>query len=417
MLPLIKSAVQSGHEVAVATGLEGIEAASVPGVRVMQLGLSWSRVAERYARHLAATNPEFASPDERQLHFIGFAFAEVAGPAMARDLIRFSQSWKPDMIISDLTELGGRVAATLRGIPHVMHGLGPQQPVHLAEPIGTAIEILQAGFGIKAEQSRRWNEDLYLDVWPKSISLGDKYSFPNALPIRSVTPRLDLSAATILDGLPFDSTVYVTLGTMFNTTPGALEKLVKVFDGLAVNAIVTIGRDGDLSRFAPSPENVRIERFIPQDSILPFVDAVLSHGGAATTLGALAHGKPHVMTPVATDQHIIAASVSTAGAGITVAEPSRVEDVRAAVLLVLAEPHFAHAARRLAPSVYSSPDSDDVLDVILYQLQAAQAGRGWDPDAVAEEGAARSRLRYPKTHSSRSSRRLRRTRHESPGSA
>jgi UDP:flavonoid glycosyltransferase YjiC (YdhE family) len=114
---------------------------------------------------------------------------------------------------------------------------------------------------------------------------------------------------------------------------------------------------------------VRVRNFIPQDAVLPYVDAVLSHGGAGTALGALAHGIPHIMTPIATDQHRIAHRIAGAGAGLVLSQDSSIDQLRAAVHAALEDRRFADGARAMVPVLNAIPDADALLRDLVVGLK------------------------------------------------
>ena len=58
------------------------------------------------------------------------------------------------------------------------------------------------------------------------------------------------------------------------------------------------------------------EEFLPQTSILPHVDAVITHGGNNTVTEALYFGKPMVLLPVFWDQYDNAQRMHETGFGI-----------------------------------------------------------------------------------------------------
>ena len=76
-------------------------------------------------------------------------------------------------------------------------------------------------------------------------------------------------------------------------------------------------RPGGTSTRRPSARcrpSVRVERFVPQEDVLPACAAAVVHGGSGTTLAALAHGLPLVLVPQGADQFENAARVEAAGA-------------------------------------------------------------------------------------------------------
>jgi UDP:flavonoid glycosyltransferase YjiC (YdhE family) len=132
--------------------------------------------------------------------------------------------------------------------------------------------------------------------------------------------------------------------------------------------LLTIGEDRELGELGPLPANVRVERWAPQDAVLPYAAAVVSHGGHGTTMGALAHGVPLVLAPLFSgDQIVNAAAVARAGAGIglstadrAVRDPVDIGGLADAVRAVLGDPAMGVAAARIAAAMRALPPADDV---------------------------------------------------------
>jgi MGT family glycosyltransferase len=157
--------------------------------------------------------------------------------------------------------------------------------------------------------------------------------------------------------------VYVTLGTFFNAN---LDIFGAVLDGLAdepVAVVATVGTDQDPAGLGPVPGNARVERFIPQATVLPTCTAVVHHGGAGTTFGSLAHGLPQVVIPQGADNFDNAAMVERAGVAL-VLRPGEVtaDNVQNAVRLILNEPGYAEAARQAASEIAAMPAPEAVAN-------------------------------------------------------
>ena len=66
----------------------------------------------------------------------------------------------------------------------------------------------------------------------------------------------------------------------------------------------------------PQPSNVHVHQYIPQELLLPHCAAVVTHGGAGSTLGALAFGLPLLVVPQGADHFYNADRVVAAGAAV-----------------------------------------------------------------------------------------------------
>ena len=138
--------------------------------------------------------------------------------------------------------------------------------------------------------------------------------------------------------------------------------MIEALGDESMNVVVTIGPEGDIDRFGSQPKHVRIERFIPQNTLLPYCGVVLCNAGAGTVLGALAHATPLVTAPVATDQYEMAAQVSQAGAGtVCSTEPLSPDTVRESVREVSTNPAYSAAAARLREQILSMPTPRYIL--------------------------------------------------------
>jgi UDP:flavonoid glycosyltransferase YjiC (YdhE family) len=82
---------------------------------------------------------------------------------------------------------------------------------------------------------------------------------------------------------------------------------------LPANVVVTVGEHIDPAEFEPQPTHIRIERFIPQSTLLPNCDLVVSHGGSGSVVGALAHGLPAILIQMGADSPTTRAGAPNSG--------------------------------------------------------------------------------------------------------
>jgi UDP:flavonoid glycosyltransferase YjiC (YdhE family) len=94
--------------------------------------------------------------------------------------------------------------------------------------------------------------------------------------------------------------VYVSLGSLGSAEPELMGRLVDLLGRTPHRVIMSLGPQvGQLDL----PPNVYGEEFLPQPSILPLVDAVITHGGNNTTTESFHFGKPMLVLPLFWDQH------------------------------------------------------------------------------------------------------------------
>ena len=162
--------------------------------------------------------------------------------------------------------------------------------------------------------------DLYLDPCPPSLTDPTVPLPPVRQPVR---PSFSNSHH---DGVPERvlrledrPLVYATLGTLFGHV--GLEPMAAMIEGLQrldVNVVATVGPASDPLAVDPGDPRVVVERFVPQNVILPRCSLAVTHGGSGSVLGPLLHGLPLVVVPLGADHFENAAAVERAGAGIVV---------------------------------------------------------------------------------------------------
>ncbi len=370
LVPLARACRRAGHEVLAATGPDLCPEVERLGFSAVPTGHS---LAESFARSRAALpGSEAQAPNFTHL------FAAVAGRARAVDLVPLAREWSPDLIVHDDCEPAAIVAAIVGGAARVAHGLGIPVPADFGVAATDALGALFADWGLdRAAAATVWDVP-YIDVYPRSLRPDLPLAPTDLRPIRPgpVEPPAGARLPDWSGRLPYDRTVYVTLGTIFNEAPGVFEAVLAGLRDEPVNLIVTLGPGGDPARLGPPADGVVIERFLPQALVLPRCDAVISHGGAGTMLGALAHGLPLVLLPQGADQFINAAACARAGAGIALGPGELApEAIRDATRRVLEEPGYRERARGLAAEIAAMPSADAVLADLAREVRPLARSR------------------------------------------
>jgi MGT family glycosyltransferase len=106
--------------------------------------------------------------------------------------------------------------------------------------------------------------------------------------------------------------IYVSLGSLGSADVDLMRRLVAVLADTPHRYIVSKGPQHDQYELAP---NMWGAEFVPQTSIIPLVDLVVTHGGNNTTTEAFHFGKPMVVLPLFWDQYDNAQRVDETGYG------------------------------------------------------------------------------------------------------
>jgi MGT family glycosyltransferase len=107
--------------------------------------------------------------------------------------------------------------------------------------------------------------------------------------------------------------IYLSLGSLGSADVDLMRRLVELLADTPHRYIVSRGPRHDEYALA---DNMVGAEFLPQPSVLPHVDAVITHGGNNTVTESLWFGKPMLVLPVFWDQHDNAQRVAEAGYGI-----------------------------------------------------------------------------------------------------
>ncbi|MGI9121114.1 MAG: glycosyltransferase [Acidimicrobiales bacterium] len=364
MVPLAQALVGAGHEVAFATAPRFCERVVEPaGFTAFPAGLSPLVVHEQ-----TLAIPELADVGESDVwRFGAHMFAGVAAPAKVGELVGILDQWPAQLVVHDMTDFAGPIAAAHAGIPWAGHSFGAVQPEEFWDAAGEIAAPTWEDWGVEPGPRGGMFRSLYLDICPPSFQAPAIRSIAVAHPLRPVAfddPGEDGLPAWVEELAP-GATVYVTLGTINNQ---ASEVFETVLEGLAdenCNVIVTIGPDRHPDELGPRPANVHVERYLPQSLLFARCDVVVCHGGSGTTLAALAQGLPLLVLPQGANQFWNADRCVELGVGTCIGPAELTpEAVREAVRRLLADQAYRHQASRLAEEIAAMPAPADVVGLV-----------------------------------------------------
>jgi MGT family glycosyltransferase len=130
--------------------------------------------------------------------------------------------------------------------------------------------------------------------------------------VRATDESWDLPAGLTSSGLAGRPLVYLSLGSLGSGDVGLMRKLIGELGEAPYRVIVSMGPQHSELELAP---NMAGAEFLPQVSILPAVDLIVTHGGNNTITEGLHFGKPMVVLPLFWDQYDNAQRIDETGFG------------------------------------------------------------------------------------------------------
>ncbi len=145
--------------------------------------------------------------------------------------------------------------------------------------------------------------------------------YPRAVPLAPTWHRLDSCVRTTestwelpepLASRP-GALIYLSLGSLGSADVDLMRRLVDVLGRTPHRYIVSKGPQHDEYELA---DNMVGAEFLPQPSILPMVDLVITHGGNNTVTECFHNGQPMILLPLFWDQYDNAQRVHETGFGV-----------------------------------------------------------------------------------------------------
>lgn len=385
MMPIAEKLVQRGHDVAWYTGrlfrrhVESTGARYLPMQAGPDLDLTDDRVLpERHDLKGVA----------QLKYYLKHLFLDST-PGQVEDLEAVLRQWPADVILSDLTFVGGLFVAERGGPPCAMLA-ATAYPLESRDtaPYGLALQpnstplgrlrnaLLNALVGrlVFADVNRYANRvRAKLDLPPADYpfmesarhlsslllqATGASFEYPRSdypPSLRFIGPLLHRPTegfeppvwwGDLGSGRPV---VHVTQGTI---ATDHRQLMLPTIQALAEEDVLvvatTAGRPVEEFPLRPLPDNVRMEQFVPYHELLPRVDVIVTNAGYGGVQFALAHGVPLVAAGRTEDKAEVSARIEWAGLGITFkTESPSPGSLRRAVRTILADPGFKKRAERV----------------------------------------------------------------------
>lgn len=351
LLPLARAFRRRGDDVALMVPSGYVHVFSGEGLETLPAGADSPAVIDEVMRR---TGVDVRFSDSREAVIEAFTTARIE--LSVDDALPAARTWHPDLVVHDPMDFLGPYLASVCGAPHTVVTFGSDVSANF---IRAASEKAAMDY---AERGVRWRQPRWvLDTCPSALQVDGWQAPPGWLPLRPEAHRAPSTSPQMrpkpLSGGP---RVLVTFGTIY-TDPEVLSPLIRALSATGAGVRVTLGTTTAPEGFAVDHDAVAFEEFLPYEVLLEGVDVVVAHGGAGTSLGALAAGVPLVLIPQGADQGGQAERVAAAGAAISITtEDFAPAAVTRAVAEVVGQPHYRESARMVADQIRAMPSPDHV---------------------------------------------------------
>jgi MGT family glycosyltransferase len=173
----------------------------------------------------------------------------------------------------------------------------------------------------------------------------EEADYTEARPLDATWHRMDSSVretdehyvvpAPVADRPEGCALIYLSLGSLGSADVDLMRRLVDVLGRTPHRYIVSKGPQASEYELAA---NMVGAEFLPQTTLIPQVDAVITHGGNNTTTEALHFGKPMVLLPLFWDQYDNAQRMHELGFGVRLGTYTFTEDEMHTALAAVLDP-------------------------------------------------------------------------------
>ncbi len=156
--------------------------------------------------------------------------------------------------------------------------------------------------------------------------------------------------------------IYLSLGSLGSADVGLMNRLIEMLAKSGHRVIVSKGPQHQEIQLA---ENMWGAAFLPQTSVLPLVDLVITHGGNNTVTESLYFGKPMIVLPLFWDQPDNAQRVQESGLGVRL-DPFRCteDELLGWIGRLLADDTLRSRLRTLSARLQAQPGPEQAATLI-----------------------------------------------------
>jgi UDP:flavonoid glycosyltransferase YjiC (YdhE family) len=319
--------------------------------------------ADPWAEFIRVTAPEFRKPTIEQQETVTKPIWEalVAGAQYSHE--RLMEIWddvRPDAVCTD--NVTGYPAVELAGCPWAR--FVSANPLEMRDPdLPPPLSGLPVAAACPPDEFNTHSPWLNMYLFP----LVADYDRRN--PLDATWHRLQSTVRTGEDSFDVNvkvpgqgKVVYLSLGSLGCMDVGLMQRLIDALARTEHRAIVSMGPLKDQMTLGP---NMFGDQFLPQPSILPQCDLLITHGGNNTTCEGFHFGMPMIGLPLFWDQYDNAQRLQETGYGVRLPTYDWAEEeLTGAVDRLLADEELRHQMRNGAMRIQAEPGRVKAADLL-----------------------------------------------------
>ena len=351
--------------------------------------------ADPWAEFIRVTAPEFRTPTIAQIETVTKPIWEALVAGAQYSHARIMEIWedvRPDVVVTD--NVTGYPAIELAGAPWVR--FVSANPLEMRDvnlpPVLSGLPVAdRSEWQAFADEYHRQHEDLLKEHNDFRASVGvepcppdefntyskwlNLYLFPEAadydraVPLDATWHRLQSTVRTsdapfdVAEHLPGDGKViYLSLGSLGCMDLGLMQRLIDALGTTGHRTIVSMGPLKDQMTLGP---NMYGDQFLPQPSILPQCDLLITHGGNNTLCEGFHFGLPMIGLPLFWDQYDNAQRLDDTGFGVRLPTYDWTEDrLVSAVNRLLADDDLSARMQAISAEIQADPGRVKGADLI-----------------------------------------------------
>ena len=358
LLPFADAFRDAGHDVLIAIPESATGLAIDAGHEAWALPTAPDAVADA-----VRARADSASPYEASAIVVGELFAGVYARAAMPGVMAAVAEWLPDVIMHETCEFSAALTAERAGLPSVRVAVHHRElEGYIAALAAREVDRLRAEHGLASDPEGERLAGPSVTLTPPALDGGRRRHHYREPQVRLLAPPGDWNG----DERPLVYVSYGTVAPQGGDYPGLYHAAIEQLASLDVRVLLNTGRQ-DPAALGALPPGVHAERWVHEAAVLPYVAAMVSHGGAGSVRTALSAGVPLAVLPRFGDQPLNARAVEAAGAGLVVADAA---GLRSAVSALLTEPAYAGVATAIAAEVAFLPPAGEAIELLHAELAA-----------------------------------------------